>query len=222
MKLQAQQRKTSQLDDHTIVKRVLDGERDLFELLMRRYNQKLFRVARSYITEPSEAEDVLQEAYVRAYINLKQFHGSSFSAWMARIVANEALGRLRRRHLQPVSDGSTPEATSCELEPAPAPDQVAGRDQMLALIEGAVDHLPLDFRTVFMLRAVEQLSVEETASYLDIKPATVKTRFHRARALLQNKLNRHVDDVAGETFVFGGSCCDRIVASVLDRLDEMI
>lgn len=220
MEVSAHDREVSRLDDRTVAARVLDGERNLFELLMRRYNQKLYRLARSYVTEPSEAEDVLQEAYVRAYTHLDQFHGRSFGAWAARITSNEALGRLRRGKM--VAVGDAPQEDRAPEMPAPshesAPDQSAGRDQMLALIQSAVDCLPRDFRTVFMLRAVEQLSVEETAEYLDIKPATVKTRFHRAKALLQHKLNRHIEELSGEAFNFGGRQCDRIVAAVLDRL----
>jgi RNA polymerase sigma-70 factor (ECF subfamily) len=215
VELQAQQWQTGPLDDHLVVRRVLDGEQELFELLMRRYNSRLFRLARSYLTEPSDAEDALQEAYVRAYTRLGQFNGRSFGAWMARIVVNEALGRLRVRRWRPLSE---PPAPGADPDAVPAPDQQAGRDQMLALIESAVDSLPAGFRTVFMLRAVEQLSVEETAEYLDIKPATVKTRFHRAKALLQDKLNRHLEDTAGNAFVFGGRHCDRLTAAALGRL----
>lgn len=204
------------LSDGAIAERVLDGETHLFELLMRRYNQRLFRLARAYLPDHSEAEDVVQDSYVLAYTKLGQFRSSSFGAWAARIVANQAKARLRRRSLQLVGDMAT-----APVDPGSrhwAPDCLAGSQQMMELIEAAVDRLPRDFRTVLMLRLVEQLSVEETAEYLDISPATVKTRLFRARSLLQEKLSRHVDQLAGDAFRFAGARCNRIVGAVLSRL----
>lgn len=208
----------SQLSDRAIVSRVLAGERHLFELLMRRYNQRFFRLARAYIKDPDEAEDVVQEAYIRAYSNLTQFSGDSFGAWAARIAVNEALGRLRRNTPLRLAD-EVPQEPGIESEAKDcAPDQLAGRDQMLTFIAVAVDRLPQDFRAVFMLRSVEQLSVEETARYLNIPCATVKTRLFRANALLQSRLSRYLADVSGDAFSFGGVRCDRIVTHVLVRL----
>jgi RNA polymerase sigma-70 factor (ECF subfamily) len=183
---------------------------------MRRYNRLLFRLARGIVRDDDEARDVVQSAYVRAYYHLAQFRGpAGFKAWLARIAVNEALGRARgaptlveaQQHVLTLPD-------LVESEPENA---VAGRD-LLRILQAAIDRLPEEFRQVFMLRGVEQLSIAETAELLDIKPATVKTRFHRARRMLQELLQRKVENVVRDTFPLGGHRCDAIVAAVLARV----
>jgi RNA polymerase sigma-70 factor (ECF subfamily) len=202
--------------DAAIVARVRTGDSALFELLMRRYNRLLFRLARGVVRDDDEARDVVQAAYVRAYYHLDQFRGpDGFKAWISRIAINEALGRVRR----------APELVAAEEHVLALPDLVeiepenaaSGRD-VLRILQDAIDRLPEEFRQVFMLRGVEQLSIAETAELLDIKAATVKTRFHRARRMLQELLQRKLDDVVRDTFPLGGQRCDAIVAVVLARV----
>ena len=204
------------IPDAAIVARVLTGDSALFELLMRRYNRLLFRLARGIVRDDDEARDVVQAAYVRAYYHLDQFRGpDGFKAWLARIAVNEALGRVRR----------APEIVAAEQHVLALPDLVeiepenaASSHDMLRILQSAIDRLPEEFRQVFMLRGVEQLSIAETAELLDIKQATVKTRFHRARHMLQELLQRKLDDVVRDTFPLGGQRCDAIVAVVLARI----
>ena len=203
------------IPDADVVARVLTGDSALFELIMRRYNRLLFRLARGIVRDDDEARDVVQAAYVRAYYHLDQFRGpAGFKAWLARIAVNEALSRVRRG--PPTADSDQPVSALPDLEPGPE-HAASGRD-LLRILQAAIDRLPEDFRQVFMLRGVEQLSIAETAELLDIKAATVKTRFHRARRLLQDSLHRKLDDVVRDTFPLGGQRCDAIVSTVLARI----
>lgn len=196
------------LDDRSVIDRVLKGDTHLFELLMRRYNRRMFRLVRSIIKDTAEAEDAIQESYLQAYLNLRNFRGDDSAAgWLARIAINEALGRLRRRRVDPTEQAADPE--SCFT--AYGPEQAARSHQTLWLIESAIDALPRDYRMVFMLRAVEQLSIDETAEYLNVKPATVKTRLHRAKTILQRRLGRKLEELVVEAFPFGGGQCNRVV-----------
>jgi len=205
------------MPDAAIVARVLTGDSALFELLMRRYNRLLFRLARGILRDDDEARDVVQAAYVRAYYHLEQFRGpAGFKAWLARIAVNEALGRARRDALT-IPDGEQHSATLPDLAET-EPENAASSRDLLRILQAAIDRLPEEFRQVFMLRGVEQLSIAETAELLDIKPATVKTRFHRARLMLQQLLQRKLDDVARDTFPLGGQRCDAIVGTVLARI----
>jgi len=205
------------IPDSDVVARVLTGDSALFELVMRRYNRLLFRLARGIVRDDDEARDVVQAAYVRAYYSLEQFRGpAGFKAWLARIAINEALGRARRTpanvEVEEQQLLALPDLVTVEPEHA-----ASGRD-LLRILQAAIDRLPEEFRQVFMLRGVEQLSIAETAEVLDIKPATVKTRFHRARRLLQESLNRKLDNVVRDTFPLGGQRCDAIVGVVLARI----
>jgi RNA polymerase sigma-70 factor (ECF subfamily) len=160
---------------------------------------------------------------MQAYTNLRTFKGvASAGGWLARIIVNEALGRLRRRHnihsLDSLNGETDLENMNVSLE---NPEQLANGHETLWMIESAIDRLPKRYRMVFVLRAVEQLSVNETAEYLDIPPATVKSRFHRARSILQNQLLRQVGELTRDVFTFGGSRCDRIVEAVYRRLAGM-
>jgi RNA polymerase sigma-70 factor (ECF subfamily) len=203
--------------DAAVVARVLTGDSALFELLMRRYNRLLFRLARGIVRDDDEARDVVQAAYVRAYYHLDQFRGpAGFKAWLSRIAVNEALGRARREAAGVMAAEqqvlALPDLATIE------PERAASSRDLLRILQAAIDRLPEEFRQVFMLRGVEQLSIAETAELLEIKPATVKTRFHRARRLLQESLNRKLDDVVRDTFPLGGERCDAIVGVVLARI----
>jgi RNA polymerase sigma-70 factor (ECF subfamily) len=209
-----------------IVKRAARGEHEAFAELMRLHNQRLFRTARAILREDAEAEDAVQEAYVQAYRALPDFRGEAqLSTWLVRIVANEALGRLRkrRRGAQVIALGADVDVAEVPMDPdnAAQPERAAERAQSRRLIEAKIDALPEAFRAVFVLRAVEELSVEETAAALDIPAATVRTRYFRARALLREALARELDLALEDTYAFAGARCDRIVARVLARLASL-
>ena len=199
--------------DTELIARILAGELRALETLMRLHNRRLYRTARAILGDDAEAEDAVQEAYVRAYRALASFRGdSSLSTWLVRITANEALMRRRRR--APASSDSTLETLADE---AAGPEADAERSQMRRLLQSRIDALPEGYRTVFMLRGVEELSVEEVAAALELPAATVRTRFFRARALLRAAMAGAIDATAKDAFSFAGVRCDRIVASVLGR-----
>jgi RNA polymerase sigma-70 factor (ECF subfamily) len=211
-------------DDPSIVRRVAAGDRSAFELLMRRYNRRLYRLARAALRDPTEAEDALQEAYLSAYRLMGQFRGeAALSSWLSRLVLNECLGRLRRsarRHnLVPImSSDSEIDINGMASRDSDLPDKVLGRAQMRMLLEQKLDALPESFRVVFVLRSVEELSVEDTAQSLGIPEETVRSRHFRARSLLRESLAQELDLAERDVFEFGGAHCDRIVAKVLTRL----
>jgi len=192
---------------------------------MRRYNRMLFRTARAILRDDAEAEDALQEAYLQAYRSLGSFRGDAqLSTWLARIVANEALQRLRkqtrRAEIVPLqsADGAELEQVM-DSDMNQAPDATAARGEMRRLLESQIDALPEAYRTVFVLRAVEELSVEQTAAVLDLPPATVRTRLFRARSMLREALAQKIDVACEDAFSFAGERCDRVVAHVLARLN---
>lgn len=202
------------------------GRREAFAALMQRGNQRLFRIARAIMRDEGEAEDVLQEAYVRAFARFGDFRGeASVFTWLTRIVLNEAHGRLRRR--RPMVELSALEAAQAEPGRVLAfpsglasedPERDAARAEMRRLLERAVDGLPEGFRLVFVMREVEGCSVEETAVNLGVKPETVKTRLHRARRLLRATLDDELASALGGAFPFLGARCQRITAAVLARM----
>lgn len=201
------------------------GDGAAFRVLMQRCNQQLFRTARSIVRDDAEAEDVLQEAYVRAYAALEAFRGeASLLTWLTRIVMNEARRRLRKR--RETADLSAIEAAQDDGRvisfPGAAavldPEHEAARAEVRRLLERAVDELPEAFRLVFVLREVQQCSVEETAETLALKPETVKTRLHRARRLLRARLDEQLGQVLTGAFPFLGRRCERITEAVLERL----
>lgn len=215
---------TRQTPEADLVALAAAGNAAAFELLMRRHNQLLFRTARSILKNDAEAEDAVQEGYLRAWRALGEFRTESrLSTWLVRIVANEALGRLRRTGAQviPLEAAMTspePETQAAFTDtPERGPEHSALRSQVRTLLESRIDLLPEACRTVFMLRAVEEMSVEEVAQALDIPEATVRTRFFRARSLLREGLAGEMDGAIGEVFAFDGARCDRIVANVLAR-----
>jgi RNA polymerase sigma-70 factor (ECF subfamily) len=214
----------SSLKDEEVVERVLRGETALFEILMRRYNQRLYRAARAILRDDHEAEDVMQDAYVRAYQHLGQFEGrSQFSTWLTRIAVHEALARVgRRRRFQELDPATAPDGDvmnyfrSSERDP----EQQASNSELHELLETAVGRLPQTYRSVFMLRDVEQMSTEEVARALDLTEATVKVRLHRARGMLRRELYARVGDQVGTVFPFHAVRCDRVVARVFERIAE--
>ena len=213
---------TGATPEDELISRAADGDAAAFEVLMRRYNRLLFRSARSILKDDAEAEDALQEAYLRAWRGLAGFRTESrLSTWLVRIVTNEALGRLRRRRapvipLEAAMTSTEPETQAALTGDADRePEHAFARAQMRALLESRIDQLPELYRTVFMLRAVEEMSVEDVALALDMPEPTVRTRFFRARALLREGLAGEIDSALGDAFSFDGARCDRIVANVL-------
>ncbi|HEX6155200.1 MAG TPA: RNA polymerase sigma factor [Burkholderiales bacterium] len=212
--------------DEELARRVAQGDAAAFEGLMRRHNRTMFRTARAILRDDAEAEDALQEAYLQAYRTIGGFRGAAqFSTWMARVVANEALARLRkqvrRAAIVPLQGGVEVDQinpTTTEPSMDQGPENAARRAEIRKLLEKRIDALPGAYRPVFMLRAVEEYSVEETAAILQIPAATVRSRFHRARSLLRERLASEVDRAYEEVFGFAGERCDRIVAAVMQRI----
>jgi RNA polymerase sigma-70 factor (ECF subfamily) len=213
---------SNSLSDQEVVDRVRGGETALYEILMRRYNQRLYRIARSILGDDAEAEDVMQEAYVRAFQHLDGFAGDAkFSTWLTKIAIYEALRRARRRgrteELDPILETNVHIMASATQQ-TPDPERQAYDHELKVVLERAVDTLPESFRSVFVLRAVEGLNVADTAASLDLTPETVKTRLHRARALLRKELQRRAGIVASAVYPFHLSRCDRVVKGVLERI----
>jgi RNA polymerase sigma-70 factor (ECF subfamily) len=208
--------------DAELVARALAREGQAFRIIMTRYNQRLYRLARGIVGRASEAEDVVQEAYVRAFRNLETFRGdSALSTWLSRIVINEALGRLRKAKREgKVTDL---EAAQAEIIQFPGnasddPERTMAQRQILHLVEEATDKLPAAFRSVFVARVIEGLSMEETAELLGIKPETVKTRLHRARQMVRKELDARIGPVLMDAFPFAGRRCERLKDAVMQRL----
>lgn len=225
-----QARATPPLDlpDAALVRRVAEGDAAAFEAIMRRYNQTLFRTARGIVASDAEAEDALQEAYLSAWRGIDKFRADArLSTWLVRIVINECLGRLRRKHLSTIPMGTAMNIHDTNMHDAFAedaakrPDGAAAREQFRLLIEQHIDRLPEMFRAVFMLRAVEEMTVEEVAEALDIPKATVRTRYFRARRLMRESLASDIDTAVHDAFAFDGERCDRIVGAVLARLSGL-
>ncbi len=210
--------------DQEIVNRVRAGDTYLYELIMRRYNQRLYRVARAILRDDAEAEDVMQDAYVRAYQHLDQFAARApFSAWLTSIAVHEALGRLRLRKQNPQLDDTEQEGEfSMNLvETSPNPEQSASGAELGQLLEEALLDLPEQYRIVVMLRDVEELSTSETAAALDLSENNVKVRLHRGRAMARGWLLARVGSNARSAFPFMGVRCDRVVHGVFARLAEL-
>jgi RNA polymerase sigma-70 factor (ECF subfamily) len=208
------------LPDEELVARVRAGETQLFELIMRRYNQRLYRAARAILRDDGEAEDVMQDAYVRAFAHLGDFEGRArFSTWLTRIAVHEALGRLRRaRRFEPIDDEPNRETQSMSTARRSSPEQQVSDGEVRAVLEKAIDALPDEFRAVFVLRSIEEMSGAETAECLGISEETVKTRLFRARARLKETLLHVLEPAAPRAYEFHLSRCDRVVAAVLSRI----
>jgi RNA polymerase sigma-70 factor (ECF subfamily) len=213
---------TAELSDEAIIERVLEGQTALFELIMRRHNQRLYRLARAMLRDDHDAEDALQETYIRAYQHLAQFEGRSrFFTWLAHIAVNECRARIRRRrrnaareiHMNLQHGDSLPRDRE-----APTPQQRAAAAEMGQLISRALDALPRQLRAVFVLREVEGMGTGDTAECLGLTPANVKVRLHRARRQLQHSLAAALGEEARQLHAFDGQRCDRIIQRVLERI----
>lgn len=206
------------------------GDATALEQLMRRYNQTLYRAVRSILKDESEAEDAVQEAYLSAYRAVGTFRGEArVSTWLVRIAVNEALGRLRRSERRaevislyddPAGPGSGSDALEAAADVADLPEDAVMRSEVRRVIEAQIDRLPEAFRVVFVLRAIEEFTVDETAECLGLQAATVRTRYFRARGLLREALAREIDLNLETAFGFAGARCDRIVAGVLGRSEQ--
>jgi len=227
MTLAVMQMDLGALPDWELAQRVQVGDERAFELVMRRHNRLLYRTARAILCNDMEAEDCVQEAYLQGFRSIGAFRGESkLSTWLTRIVVNQALGTMRKRKEQDRDisldnvldlDGHIRGVSASVIEPE-QPDASALREEMRRLLERKIDQLPAAFRTVFMLRALEEMSARETAECLGIPEATVRTRFFRARSLLRESLEKDMDVALAGAFSFDGARCDRIVQAVLDRL----
>ena len=211
--------------DAELVQRVLAGDRAAFAAIMRRYNQRLFRVARAVLGDHTEAKDAVQDAYLAAYRTLGGFRGDAqLATWLTRIVLNECMGRqrteFRRQQIVPmISMESDMDATRSVPDAQPQPEAAAARTEMRALLQSHVDALPDNLRVVFVLRAVEELSVRETAEHLGISAEATRIRYFRARRALRTSLACLAESVQRDLYEFGCHECDELIASVLARLD---
>jgi len=217
-------------DDAALAELVAGGDHAAFATLMRRHNGKLFRIARATLGDDAEAEDALQDAYLDAYRHMHEFRGgAALGTWLTRIVINRALMRLRsRRRRAVIAPIERPSAAPDDNEVADmadtraeSPPDAALRAEVRRLLERRIDELPVAYRTVFVMREVEEMSVQETADALAIPAATVRTRLFRARALLRESVARDLDVATGEVFAFAGARCDRIVERVLEQLPAL-
>ena len=214
------------MSDAEVILAVRAGQLAAFEAIMRRYNQRLFRIARSIVKNHADAEDVVQEAYIKAYRKLDQLKtGDKFAPWVMRITVNEAISRYRQNAKHAAAHSATPiEETSdtfaaeSETVMGLQPERLAASAAMRRFMEAAIDNLPSEFRSVFVLRTIEQLSISETADCLDLPENTVKSRLHRATKRLQTSLDDVYKDSLTDSFSFDGERCDRIVRSVLSQL----
>ena len=214
-------------DETDLIARARRKDASAAALIIRQNNQRLYRIARSILRDDFEAEDALQEAYIRAFTRLDLFRGESqLGTWLARIVMNEALGRLRRRK-PPVAfeTGTHAQETSAEIirfplaHPELDPETTMAQREIRALLERAIDALPEAFRTVLVMRLIEGMSIEETAELLGIKPETVKTRLHRARREVKEEMEKQLGPALVDAFPFAGRRCERLTEAVLARLE---
>lgn len=219
--LSVHERVPPKIQDEIVVRRVLGGEKELFEILLRRYNQTLYRVIRGYLHDEDDVEDAMQDTYLKAFDKLQQFQGkSAFSTWLVRIGINEALLRIRRLkqsrsmvlHEADVKEEIVNVSDNIEM----TPEKLAIRHETRQLIEKAIDQLPEKFRIIYILKEIEGMKNEEIAHCLEISTPNVKVRLHRARTLLKDTLYRI--SAGSEIFEFGNSRCDRLVAGVMEKL----
>jgi RNA polymerase sigma-70 factor (ECF subfamily) len=213
-------------DDTELARRISRRDQAAFEALMRRHNGRLFRVARAILKDETEAEDALQDAYLDAYRHIASFQGeAALSTWLTRLVVNRSLMRLRKQRrdpaVVPIGDWErAPDSAEVDVadDASESPPGAVLRAEIRRLLERRIDELPVAFRTVFVLREVEDMTVEETAKCLSISPATVRTRLFRARARLREALARDFDTATVDVFGFAGERCDRIVSAVLRQI----
>ncbi len=222
---QAPAHQTIPAGDAELVRRALIRDETAVRAIIKAHNRRLYRLARGILRNDGEAEDVVQETYVRAFTHLADFRGnSSLSTWLSRIAMNEALGRLRRQRpgveLSSLPQGAL-EAQIIQfplMSAADDPEKSMAQREIQHVVEGAIDELPEPFRMVFITRVIEGMNVEETAEILDLKPETVKTRLHRARAMLRENVEKKIGPVVMDAFPFAGRRCDRLTEAVLKRI----
>jgi len=214
-------------DERLLAQRAFAGEEEALRLIMARNNRRLYRIARSILLDSHEAEDVVQEAYFKAFTHFEGFRGEAgLSTWLARITINEAAARLRvRRRAKLIDFLGAPKKDSdgifaSRTNDCDDPEKSLAQREILRLVEQATDRLPEDFRVVFVLRVIEGLGVAETAQILDVRPETVKTRLHRARRLIRDQLEKDIGPFVMEAFPFGGARCAQSVRAVLARLSS--
>jgi RNA polymerase sigma-70 factor (ECF subfamily) len=222
----------SGLPDGELVRRILAGEVELFEIVMRRHNQQLYRAARAILRDETEIEDVLQQAYLNAFAHLRQFESrSQLSTWLTRIVINEASARRRRAFGMPSAPAAArqdfagegvdmPNALETVAASLPSPEHQAYASELQRVLEGAIDTLPDAYRVVFMLRDVEGMNTSETGAALALGDEAVKTRLHRARVMLRRAIAARFGAAAEQTFQFHAPRCDRVVAAVMRRITD--
>ena len=208
-----------------LVRRARERDEPAIRAIMQSDNRRLYRLARGILRNDSEAEDVVQETYVRAFTHLQDFRGdSSLATWLGRIAINEALGRLRRQHANVEWTSLPPGTLEAQIIQFPLsaasenPEKSMAQRQIQHVVEHAIDELPEAFRIVFITRVIEGMNVEETAEILELKPETVKTRLHRARTMLRDNVEKKIGPVVMEAFPFAGKRCERLTEAVLKRL----
>jgi RNA polymerase sigma-70 factor (ECF subfamily) len=213
-------------DDADLVRRAIARDAAAVRTIITANNRRLYRLARGILRNDGEAEDVVQETYVRAFTHLESFRGdSSLATWLSRIAMNEALGRLRRQRPSVAIDKFPPGALEAQIIQFPHsaavedPEKSMAQREIQHVVEHAIDELPEAFRIVFITRVIEGMNVEETAEILSLKPETVKTRLHRARAMLRDNVEKKIGPVVMEAFPFAGKRCERLTEAVLKRLD---
>ena len=211
--------------DAELVRRARERDEPAIRSIMQSNNRRLYRLARGILRNDSEAEDVVQETYVRAFTHLQDFRGdSSLATWLGRIAINEALGRLRRQHANVEWTSLPPGALEAQIIQFPLsaasedPEKSMAQRQIQHVVEHAIDELPEAFRIVFITRVIEGMNLEETAEILGLKPETVKTRLHRARTMLRDNVEKKIGPVVMEAFPFAGKRCERLTEAVLKRL----
>lgn len=211
-------------EDCQLATRALAGEEEALRLIMAQNNRRLYRIARSIVLDSHEAEDVVQEAYLKAFTHLDGYRGEAgIATWLARIAINEAMARLRVKRRAKIihffgAGRKQDEVFSSQAKDCDDPEKSLAQREILRLVEQATDRLPEDFRIVFVLRVIEGLGVAETAQILDVRPETVKTRLHRARRLIREELEKDIGPFVMEAFPFGGARCAQSVCAVLARL----
>ena len=212
------------LDDKSLAQQVAGGDRAAFELVMRRYNRRLYRLACAVLRHDTEAKDALQEAYLRAYRSMGQYRGdAALSTWLSKLVLNECNARLRRsarrENIVPmINAGVDMDDFGAEVAASEAPERAVARAQIREVLEHKVSQLPEIFRLVFVMRSVEELDVQEIADTLSISPETVRSRHFRARGMLREALAMEIDLAEGDLYQFGGNHCDALVGRVMARL----
>lgn len=221
-------RQRTALREADLVDRARERDESAIRIIIQRHNRRLYRIARGILRDDTEAEDAVQETYLKAFLHLDEFRGdAAVGTWLCRIVMNEALDRLRRR--RPMLDWSTMEdhgnpgadIIRLPVNSRPDPERVAAQRQIQAMLEHAIDELPEDFRMVLVARVIEEMSIEETAALLNIRPETVKTRLHRARQRLRTVLEAEIGPVFKDVFPFEDPRCNRIADAVVQRLNLM-